>query len=212
MTRKWSDQPVSPVTRVLLPPGQLALLCSGHAPAIEVRADAQWYEKARAAPRQRLHRGHVQMVVVVVRDQHRVDRRQFIECDRRWLEAPRTESERRRDVGKHRVYQHPQTIDLDVDAGVSDSERAQPWRGCGCKHRPQRWQWGRRRARLVARKLAGDDLAQVIPGVRRRRLRVDEGSVTVVRVGLGACRASSRRPSKLVPSASRWRCRCGPAH
>jgi hypothetical protein len=60
--------------RARLPPLQFLDLRGRHAPAFEVGADAQRHEEARAALGQVAHRVHVQVVVVVVRDEHGVDR------------------------------------------------------------------------------------------------------------------------------------------
>jgi len=59
-----------------------------------MRADAEGHEEARTARGQVTHRLRVQVVVVVVRDEHGIDRRQAGQRDRRRVEAPRTDGER----------------------------------------------------------------------------------------------------------------------
>jgi hypothetical protein len=155
-----------------------------------VRADAERNEEARAASRERLHRRHVEVIVVVVRHEHGVDRRQVGEGDRRRMEALRPCRERRRVLGEDRVEQHAHAVDLDIDAGVADPERAQPVgrrrfgeRGLvDREHRQRR----RRNAHLVARELADGVLAQVGERCRRLGNDVDEAAVAVVRIRLRA--------------------------
>jgi hypothetical protein len=115
----------TPPSVLLLPPLHLLDLRERHAPALEVRADAERDEEARAARRQVLHGLHVEVVVVVVRDEHGVDRRQVGERDRRRMEALRPDRDRRHALGEDRVEQQAQPVDLDVDAGVADPEGAQ---------------------------------------------------------------------------------------
>ena len=66
------------------------------------------------------------MVIVVVRDEHDVDRRQIGQRDRRGMEAPRSDGQRRDAFGEHRVEQQAQAVELDVDAGVPIQNARKP--------------------------------------------------------------------------------------
>jgi len=161
-----------------------------HAPALEVRADAERHEEARAARRQVLHGLHVEVVVVVVRDQHRVDLRQVGHSDRRRMESLRPDRDRRDALREDRVEQQAQAIDLDVHAGVADPERAQA--ACGRRRSERRQvdrQHGQRRrwhANFVAGELANEVVEHRAGAGRRLGLEVDETAVAILRVGLGA--------------------------
>ena len=113
----------------LLLPVELPDLRRRHAPLLQVRADAQRHEQERAAARERLHRLHVEVVVVVVRDQDGVERRQVRERDRRREEPLRPEQRRRRNpLAPDRVRQDAPPVDLDERAGVAHPRDAQPGR------------------------------------------------------------------------------------
>jgi hypothetical protein len=69
----------------------------------EVGPDAERHEEARAPRRQLAHGRHVEMVVVVVRDEHGVDRRQVGERDRRRMEALRPDRNGRHALGEDQI-------------------------------------------------------------------------------------------------------------
>ncbi len=176
--------------RLALPPLHLLDLCQRHAPALEVGTDAERDEEARAARRQVLHGLHVEVVVVIVRDEDRVDLRQVGQRDRRRMEALRPDRDRRHALGEDRVEQQAQPVDLDIDAGVADPEGTQAAgrrrrgerRGVDRQHR-QRSGW---HAHFVARELANHVAEQGAEARRRLRLQVDEATVVVLRIRLRA--------------------------
>ena len=66
------------------------------------------------------------MVVMVVRDQHRMDRRQIFESDARCIDALRAcEGDRARPLRKHRVGEDVEPRHLDQERGMADERRAQ---------------------------------------------------------------------------------------
>lgn len=73
--------------------------------------------------------GMSRMVVVVVRDEHRVDRRQLGQRDRWRMKALRADGERRGVVREDRVDQQAHAIEFDPHAAMTDPERAQPRAG-----------------------------------------------------------------------------------
>src|SRR5688500_18284703 len=78
-----------------LVPIQLVDLRSRNVPSLEMRADAEGNGEVRASRGERTHRRHVEMIVVIVRDDHDVDTRQFRERHG-WLVEPFRTDERRR--------------------------------------------------------------------------------------------------------------------
>ena len=116
----------------LLVPVELLNLRRRDAPLLQVRADAERDEEARAALGERLDRLHVEVIVVVVRDQDRVDARQLVQGDRRLEEAARTDQGRRRHtLAPNRIRQDARSVDLEEDRGVADPRRSQPRLGSG---------------------------------------------------------------------------------
>src|SRR4030095_7179308 len=65
-----------------LPPVHLMDLRRRDFPAFEMRADAETHVELRALRREVLNRRHVQVIIVIVRDQYRVDAREVLELDR----------------------------------------------------------------------------------------------------------------------------------
>ena len=189
VARRRADE-LDAAERCALPPLHLLDLRQRHAPALEVGADAERHEEARAARRQVLDGLHVEVVVVIVRDEHRVDLRQVGERDRRRMEALRPDRDRRHALGEDRVEQQAQPVDLDIDAGVADPEGAQAARGrrggerrlVDRQHRQRRG----RHAHFVARELANHVAEQGAEAGRRLGLQVDEAAVVVLRIRLRA--------------------------
>jgi hypothetical protein len=72
-----------------LPPIHLMDLRGRNLPAFEMCADAEPHVELRALLRQVLNRRHVQVIVVIVRDQHGIDAREVRELDRRRVHALR---------------------------------------------------------------------------------------------------------------------------
>jgi hypothetical protein len=112
--------------RVGFPPVELGDLPGRHAPGFQVHADAEGRDEGHATLRQLAHGCAIEVVVVVVRDDDGVDRRQRAQGDRHRLEPLRPEEpERRCARPPHRVGQDPVAVDLDEDGGVSEPRGAQ---------------------------------------------------------------------------------------
>ncbi len=72
-------------------------------------------------PHQVVDRRGVEVVVVVVRDQHRAQLGQVVQRHRDRVVAPRTHAGRRRDpVAPHRVGEHPVPLELEEHGGVAE--------------------------------------------------------------------------------------------
>ena len=116
-----------------LPPVHFVDLRGRDLPPFQVRADTEAHVELRALRREVLNRLHVQVIVVIVRDQHR----------RRCPRGPRARSAadacasvrsaRRDDVGQHGIRHDPHAVDLHQHAGVTEPDRAQALRRRGAR-------------------------------------------------------------------------------
>lgn len=115
-----------------LPPVELGDALGGDAVVFEVRADAERGDEGDVEPGE-LADGHgVEVIVVVVRHHHRVERRERSDGHRDGLEALRPrEGERRHALAPHRVGEHTATVDLDEHGGVPEPRGAQARLGRG---------------------------------------------------------------------------------
>ncbi len=114
----------------LLVPVQLAQPVGGHAPVLQVRADAQRDGEQGVRVGQRLDRGHVQVVVVVVRDDDDVDRAERGQRQGHRVQALGSgERERGAAVAPDRVEEDPVAVDLREHAGVAHPGQSQAGRG-----------------------------------------------------------------------------------
>ena len=98
-------------------------------PPFEMRADAEAHVELRALRREMLNRLHVEVIVVIVRDQHGIDAGEIRELDRRRMHALRSDRQGRDDVGQHGIGHDPHAVDLHQYAGVTEPDRAQARRG-----------------------------------------------------------------------------------
>ena len=174
-----------PAQRSLLPPLHVVDLRRRYAPDLQVGTDAERHEERGAAARQVLDRPHVEVVVMIVRDQHRIDRRQVLKPQRRRMEAPRPDVERRGVLGEHGIDEQAHAIDRDVDTGVPDPKRLQAGRCGGVLQRSRIDRQDRNRAGRAAdlvAELAGEEVPRIGERVGGRRQRVHEPAVVVVRI------------------------------
>ena len=126
LRRRGGHRQVRLRQRVRLPPVELDDALGRHAPGLEVRAHAERGDEGHVALRQRADRRVVEVVVVIVRDHHRVERRQRADRDRHRLEALRAGPLRGRGaLAPHRVGQHAQPVDLDQHRGMAEPGGAQ---------------------------------------------------------------------------------------
>ena len=113
-----------------LPPVQLLHLGRRHAPADEPVAHAQRRDEVLRLGRKLLDGCVVQVVVVVVRQDHAGNGRQLVNRDgRRMKTLGAQELERRGALGKHRVGQPELAVDLKEQGGVPQAPQAQVGRG-----------------------------------------------------------------------------------
>ena len=104
-----------------LPPIQLVDALGRNAPALQVRADAERGDKGHAGARQHLDGRVVQVVVVVVRDHHRVHLGHVAQRHRRWLKALGADQRAGRGArAPHRIGQHAVAVDLQQHAGMAE--------------------------------------------------------------------------------------------
>ena len=181
----WAGGRGEPQTghRDALGPVQLDDPFRRHTPPGQVGADAERHqERCRPGPQQCPYGGQVQVVVVVVRDEDRVDRGQLVQRHRGRMQAVRPHQPgRRAPVAPHRIDQHPTALDLDQHRGVAVPDDAQL---VGGAPRPG--------PSVVGRRPAGPD-RRACAGVRRRRT--------------GAGRCDRTRPSRSGCSPGCGSCR-----
>ncbi len=142
-----------------LPPGQLGDARWRDAPGFQVGADAERGDEGDVRFRQRADGRVVQVIVVVVRDHHRIDGGQLAQADRHRLEALRAEQgERRGSLAPDRIGQHAPAVDLQQHGGMAQPGGAQPagWRFQPCAARVLGRQWRRRGAIGIS----ADEVAQ----------------------------------------------------
>jgi hypothetical protein len=119
------------------------------------------------------------MVVVIVRDQHRVDRRQIVEGDGRLVRPPRPgEAERADPLRPDRIDQEVEATDLEEDAGMpgrADAQIGDPLRRLVARQD--------RRSRRPFLPLLADQHADELEARLRRRLarRVESQTVEMIR-------------------------------
>ncbi len=112
-----------------LVPVQFAQSVRGHAPVFEMGADAERHGEDGVGAGQFLDGGHVQVVVVVVRDDDHVDRAEGRQRQgNRVQPAGAGEGERGAALAPHRVEEHPVSVDLREHAGVPEPGQAQTGR------------------------------------------------------------------------------------
>ena len=140
-----------------LPPVELGDALRRHAPGLQVRAHAQAGDEGHVGLGQQADRGMAQMVVVVVRDQHRVHRRHVVQAHRHGLESLGPGQLRwRRALAPHRIGEQPHAVDLQQHRAVAEPGRAQSGVGLlqPVLHRVVRRQRaGRHAARAAAEKV-----------------------------------------------------------
>ena len=108
-------------------------------------ADAEWNMKGDAAGAERLDGPHVEVVVMLVRDEHGVDGRKLGQRQRRPVHPTRADPpRRRRALSPHRIGQDARAIELDERARVSQPGDAQPGGG---RYRQTRRRVGHQRQR-----------------------------------------------------------------
>ncbi len=102
-----------------LVPVELVDPVRGHTPALQVRTHAERYREDGGRVREGADRRKVEVVVVVVRDHHDVDRAEGTERQRRGVHTLGTgEGEGRTALAPHRVEEHPPSVDLGEHAGM----------------------------------------------------------------------------------------------
>ena len=159
-----------------LPPVQLDHPQPGQAQVVEPGLELQRHDEQRRAARlccQRPHRGLVEVVIVVVRDQHHVDVRQLRGGERQRADPLRPgPGHRRGALGELRVGQHRQTAEPRQHRRVADPGDAGLGRlQVGCDHRQRRL----RARRILAAQLPAPDLP----------LRLVDGAAVAVAKALG---------------------------
>ena len=114
-----------------LAPVELADAIRRHPPSFQMRAGAEGNDEDGApSGREPPDRRHVEMVVVIVRDEHGVELGKILESDRRREKPPGPDPGRRRDpIAPDRVGEEAAAVDLDERGGVS--EPRQPQAGLG---------------------------------------------------------------------------------
>ena len=174
---------------VRFPPVELDDALGRHAPALEVRADAERRDERHVGLGERADGRVVEVVVVIVRDDHQVERRQRLERHRHRLEALRAgEPQRRGARSPHRIGQHAHAVDLDQHRRVSEPGGAQAAGG-----------------RLAPSARADSPTAAAAAGSAARRRRGTRRSSASARsdraspAGSGADCESARPPSAATP-------------
>jgi hypothetical protein len=104
-----------------LPPIQLGDTPGRDAPRLQVRADTQAGKEAHLALGQLQHGGVVEMIVVVVRDDDGVERREVAQLDRHRVKALRTgKAYGRHALTPHRIGQHPNSVELQQERRMAE--------------------------------------------------------------------------------------------
>ena len=157
-------------------------------PLAQMGAHAERHEERRAlGAGQRDDRVGVEVVVVVMADQHRVHGRQRLQRHRSLMHPLRAEDPRRRaPAAPHRIGEHAVAVDLDQGAGMAVPVDRQFCRGgIGLRGRGQRNGSARPSAAAGADQFADQQpLLLAVQADRRRRVDVDERAVAVVRRAL----------------------------
>jgi len=114
-----------------LPPIELHNALRSHTPSLQMRTDSKGGDKRHVELRQLAHRRKVQMIVVVVGHDDRVDRRKRPQRDWNRLKPLGPDQARRRGAPPpHRVGQDPLPVDLYQDRGVPEPGGAQARARC----------------------------------------------------------------------------------
>ena len=179
-----------------LPPVQFSDARRLNAPGLQVRPHAQAGDEGQLGLGQSAHRGMAQVVVVVVRDQHRVQLRQGLQRHRHGLKALGPGELRRRcTLAPHGVGQHTRAVDLHQHRAVAQPGGAQARVGAlePARARVLRRQWHGRHASCAAadevgqRRHLGRGVAQ--PGADGRE--VAKAALGPQRAGLHALQAQA---------------------
>ena len=139
----------------LLPPVQLRNLLRGHAPRFEVCAHAERHHKPRRPRRQFAHHARVEVVVVVVREDHGVERRKLGHRNRRFKEALHAKQPPRRGVRPDgRVGEEAFSVEFEQHRRVAEPCGADGGGGGVGQRRAHRRRRGRGCASVTRRKQA----------------------------------------------------------
>src|SRR5687768_1830841 len=117
-----------------LGPIELRDAINGDAPALEMSADTEWDDEARlrlgCAERQRAHDSAVEVIVVIVRSDDRVERRKIVERQGRLVKPLGTDQGGwRRAARPHRIEEDTRAINLDQHRRMSQPRRAESRHG-----------------------------------------------------------------------------------
>ena len=124
--RRARDGQSQVVCRLAIPPAVLADRRRAEPPQLAADTDRRHPPDIRVAPNDASQRAAIEVVVVIVREDHEVQRRQVVERDARSDPAPRSrETERRGALAPHRIRQHVERSQLQQRAGVSDPRHRQ---------------------------------------------------------------------------------------
>ena len=167
-----------------LPPVQLFDLAGVHTPGDQLVADAERCNEARGLASQLHYRGMVEMVIVVVREDHAGDGRQFVDADRRCVEARRAHPLHRRGaLGEHRIGQPVLAAQLQQDRGVPQPEQTAVRRSVegSAVQRLHRNGVGRDGALGLVEQERPPDLRTVAQAHRRTGQGIAELAITVLR-------------------------------
>ena len=171
--------------RVRFPPVELDDALGPHAPGFEVRADPERRHERHVALGELADGRVVEMVVVVVRHDHEVDRRHRAQGNGHGLEALGAgEPRRRRARSPDRIGEHAQAVDLDQHRGMAEPGGAQPAGG-----------------RLAPRPRADSSMAAAPRGTRRSPPQRNSLSVGIDafgsrKPGMIGCTLRNRSPAQ----------------
>ena len=114
------------VCRLAIPPAVFADRCRAEPSQLAAHTDRRHPAGLRVAPDNATQRAAIEVVVVIVREDDEVQRRQVVERDARADPAPRPrETDRRCALAPHRIRQHVERSQLQQRAGVSDPRHRQ---------------------------------------------------------------------------------------
>ena len=184
----------------LLPPVQLDDLA--HAPAADVGAESEWNDprRPRMCARDPPNGGLVEVVVVIVREQHDVERRQAIERQRGIHDASRPRPlNGERALTEHRIGEHIEPAELEEHGRMPD-----PRRGEGSVARARVHDGGCRDWERTARRRRGELLS---PALERPSQHVAPSARLAVRPGIAerTVRLTMRPRRSRFRSEADWR-------
>ena len=186
------------------------------------RVIAQWRNNQRVMPRhQPPHRRDIEMVVMVVAEQHHIDRWQIVKPHPRCADTSGPgELHRAAPLRPHRIGQDVQPSDLDQHGGVTDQCNAGAFDALGRHggmHRHMLWPW-----RTLRRFAPLADVRKAFVGCAR--CDVEKAAVVMVAVrpvviavfghglsGLGSAHRYRHEPAGYKPRAARSRTRMSTA-